>query len=94
MRGTPRFRLSLAPFVFAMSLICAAQAGACVHYEDHLTWIGGVTTPGNGVDVAVVGSMAYVADGLYGLSVVDLTDPVIRCCCAASRATAWRSVSR
>jgi len=38
--------------------------------------IGSVDTPGDALDVTVVGDKAYVADGISGsLQVIDITDP-------------------
>ncbi|MDY6955170.1 MAG: hypothetical protein SWE60_27010, partial [Thermodesulfobacteriota bacterium] len=37
--------------------------------------IGSVDTPGTAGGVAVIGEKAYVADGLWGLQVVDVSDP-------------------
>lgn len=37
--------------------------------------IGSLDTEGNAYDVTVIGNTAYVADGTYGLRVVDVSDP-------------------
>ena len=53
-----------------------AQDEDCWHYENGDAYIvGSVDTPGTAVDVAISGNYAYVADGYYGLQLVDITDP-------------------
>src|SRR5690242_17353992 len=37
--------------------------------------LGSVDTPGTGVSVAVAGTIACVADGGFGVRVIDVTDP-------------------
>ncbi|MFN8180013.1 MAG: FlgD immunoglobulin-like domain containing protein [bacterium] len=68
--------------VFAGVLVASAASGApvagateCVDYHDYLRIVGSVATPGSGLDVAVAGHYAYVADGGEGLAVVDFADP-------------------
>lgn len=40
------------------------------------TWLGGVDTPGQAMDVLVLGDTAYIADGILGgVQVADVSDP-------------------
>jgi len=41
-----------------------------------LVQLGAIATPGTAIDVEVVGHLAYVADGEFGLRVIDVSNPV------------------
>lgn len=56
---------AIAAYAFVPHLVL----GQCLYYG------GNLDTPGQGLDVAVSGSYAYVADGATGLTVVDISTP-------------------
>ena len=62
-------------FLFFSVFFCCSVEADCINYGDYLNWEGSVDTPGIAIDVASVGSYAYVADHFRGLQVVDLSDP-------------------
>ncbi len=41
-----------------------SMAADCIDYAEYLHWVGRVDTPGEAPGIAVVGSYAYVADGI------------------------------
>lgn len=55
---------------------CGSARSECTEYAEQLFHVPGVNTPDYAYDVAVSGTYAFVADGLSGLQVVDLSDPV------------------
>jgi len=66
--------------VFATCVLsCACLGGIaraeCIDYGSYLHWVSGVNTPDYAYGVAISGSHAYVADGVAGLQVIDITDP-------------------
>jgi len=50
-------------------------AGEIKLHPFELTLAGSYDTPGYAFDIAICGDYAYVADGDYGLQVIDITDP-------------------
>lgn len=53
-----------------------APAGDCIDFGGSPTWQSILETPGQSFGVAAAGEVAYVADGLAGVQVVDISDPL------------------
>jgi hypothetical protein len=60
-------------FAAALSRSATGQV-ECADYRDYLHWAGGVWTR-SAFAVEISGAYAYVADGVWGLTVLDIADP-------------------
>jgi len=72
----------LAGAQFAVTVMAAALPGVwvsgssaapCIDYRDYVHWAGSVDTPSR--DVALSGTVAYVAAYHLGFRVIDITNP-------------------
>jgi hypothetical protein len=54
---------------------CGFAPGALAEPLDDPIDLGSFDTPGEAYGVAVVGTRAYVADGVFGLRVIDVANP-------------------
>jgi hypothetical protein len=51
-----------------------ASAEVCSDYRHQPRWISTVDTPGEATGIVLLGDVAYVADGVSGLQVIDVSD--------------------
>jgi hypothetical protein len=58
-------------------VVSVASAANCIDYLDYLHKVGELDTPGGAVGIAISGDYAYVADGLSGLSVINISSPSV-----------------
>ena len=81
----PGIHASAVALAVVMGCWCVTgRAGAeCVYHEDYLRWLDSAETPGFAEGVAISGDLACIADGFYGLQVIDITDPQNPCSWAA-----------
>jgi hypothetical protein len=78
----PRFGSRVCRFGLGCLVLVAATVATalpCENYGDHAHWVASVplgVAGGSARDVVVVGDFAYVANGVPGLFVVDISDPL------------------
>ncbi len=70
-------RSTVVMFLVLGVLASSAPAQDCLDYREFLHWTGGVATADTARAVVVVGGHAFVADGAAGLTVLDVSDPVV-----------------
>ncbi len=70
-----RLLVAFAVALSAGALPLPSSHAVCVDYEETLRFEGSVSTPGSGRDIARVGDHFVVADGSFGLAVIDASDP-------------------
>jgi hypothetical protein len=65
-----------AMLVFLLLSPSLGSAQDCIDYgADYIHSIGGLVTTGSSQGIAISGNYAYVADGGFGLQVIDISDP-------------------
>ncbi len=67
-------------FALCLALLVASSvdhpvAAGCADYDEFIRCVGGLSTQGDIHDIAISGSVAYLAAWSSGVQVVDLTDP-------------------
>ena len=56
-------------------VVASGAAAACADYPQHLGLRGRAAVGDDARDVVLAGGLAYVADGITGLRVIDVSDP-------------------
>ncbi len=61
--------------ILLLSIICLALTAGVDLFAQEIRLVGTFNTPGYAFDVSVQNNVAYVADGEYGLRVIDVSNP-------------------